>query len=384
MIDILGFMKPSFRWPRLMVAISTVLFFVACKEDWSSRIGARSLYKSVLSPFPAYPVEQFRNTLSLDPPSFSFVVLGGTCFERDNLTAADASTVYDQVVSKISTITPLPRFIFHVGDIASGAGDREAWKLWIRKSYPFQVPEDEQDLLDPRKVHLLTLPGDRDLLSKDEEEAFLRQFPFGTSRIYYSFDLDGFHFVALNSETVDQGPLMRWFGWNRYRNRITDEQLAWLKGDLESNKNKPIVVFVHKPLFPPVFSRHEGYCLDQYYFDRERLLRLFNQYSVKAVFSGHEPIFYCSEIEGVLHFISSGAGRETSRYRALGGFHHFLYVAVHGQDRMVVYAIDVETDSVEFECSVEIGSRAGNLVKEKGRILHPNLPPEKQFRQNAL
>ncbi len=52
---------------------------------------------------------------------------------------------------------------------------------------------------------------------------------------YYSFDRMGMHFIVLDC-------------WNVYA-PLEKTQLEWLKNDLEANKNKPISVAMHVPLF---------------------------------------------------------------------------------------------------------------------------------------
>ncbi len=69
---------------------------------------------------------------------------------------------------------------------------------------------------------------------------------FGLRRPYYSFDYDGFHFIALCSDILR----------GRVRSHVAD-QLAWLGADLARNKGKWTFVFTHHPV-PPDLRRAGG------------------------------------------------------------------------------------------------------------------------------
>lgn len=65
---------------------------------------------------------------------------------------------------------------------------------------------------------------------------------------YYSFNLGDIHYVVLdNTEYLNEGGSMGSIGRRNYNPRITDEQLAWVKKDLATvkDKNKPLVIAMH-------------------------------------------------------------------------------------------------------------------------------------------
>lgn len=331
----------------LCILITASLLVSGCKEDRAARMGLRPLWRTFVHPFPAYPLEQLAGELAAYPPSFSFVVLGNTDLARSESPRADEATPFEGIMEGIHSIRPQPGFIFHLGDIAAEPGDVKAWEAWCLRAAPYEVGFPPGGLYDPRNKRCFVLPGERDVKDKRTEGEFLDRFfrPYG--RLPYSFDWMEFHFIALNSETTDESWTMRYFGFNRQQNRITGAQREWLEEDLEKNRGRKIVVFIHKPVFPPLFSRHEGYCLDQYYRDRERLVDMFDKYSVKVVFTGHEPVFHWDRIGGTYYITTGGAGRKPKAWRRLGGFHHFLYVTIDETSRMKVYCIDPEHDAVQ-------------------------------------
>src|SRR6266571_2015384 len=85
--------------------------------------------------------------------------------------------------------------------------------------------------LKVREIRLM--PGEHDA-SLDRGEAY-KEF-FGPT--HYAFDHKGVHFIALDNVSDPAA-------------RIGDEQLAWLKTDLEKQpRDARIVVLTHRPLFP--------------------------------------------------------------------------------------------------------------------------------------
>lgn len=320
---------------------------MGCKEDWTSRLGLNPLWRSYVHPFESYPLDRLGQELAADPPRFSFVVLGNTDLSIGEQAEEGEGAVPDKIMDRVRSIRPEPEFIFHLGDVAENPGDTKAWEEWIRKAVPYAPGLDPGEAYIPGQKRCFVLPGERDVVDKEDEVVFLTRFYSSQGKLPFSFDRDDFHFVALNSETTDDSWVMEYFGYNRQNNRISGAQFEWLEKDLALNQGKRIVVFIHKPMFPPVFSSQDGYCLDQHYTDREKLLALLKKHSVRAVFMGHEPIFHWAHVAGTYHIITGGAGRRPRARKGMGGFHHFLYVTVDQESRMTVYCMDPERNTVE-------------------------------------
>ena len=86
-----------------------------------------------------------------------------------------------------------------------------------------------------------------------------------------------------------------------YENAIGPAQKAWLESTLSAiDPSKSIVVFTHHPLFPA--GAHDPLQ------NRDEIHDLFKRYGVKAVFSGHEHLYYHQVEEGILYYVSGGAG----------------------------------------------------------------------------
>ena len=74
------------------------------------------------------------------------------------------------------------------------------------------------------------------------------------------------------------------------------KQLKWLKEDLENNKNKPISIAMHVPLFTS--GKYEPY-------DAPYLLELFDKYNVLFVFCAHVHSYERSLYKGTYYMSNS-------------------------------------------------------------------------------
>ena len=80
--------------------------------------------------------------------------------------------------------------------------------------------------------------------------------------------------------------------------QIDDEQLNWLKGELEANKDKYIIVALHFPIIEP-FKSKDHYILEP---DRTKLLNIIESYkNVIGVFSGHYHAAKLFKIKNKIH-----------------------------------------------------------------------------------
>lgn len=131
--------------------------------------------------------------------------------------------------------------VVHDGDISYADGDQHHWDVFMRKIQPIAS-----------RVPYMVSPGNHEFLGNFT--AYKKRFAmpgsahFGGNQenMFYSLDVGGVHFVALNTES----PLdVAW---------MTDEQLDWLRADLAAAaqaKHRWTVAFGHRPLY---CSNHGG------------------------------------------------------------------------------------------------------------------------------
>lgn len=121
---------------------------------------------------------------------------------------------------------------------------------------------------------------------------------------YYSFDHKNWHFIILDAIFRGED--------GQYMGKIDQEQLDWLKGDLEkTDKLTPIVITVHIPFITSrtqlsqgaLAKNSEGSVIT----NSLEVLRLFWEYNLKLVLQGHlhfnEDLFVGNKV----HFITAGA-----------------------------------------------------------------------------
>jgi Icc protein len=119
---------------------------------------------------------------------------------------------------------------------------------------------------------------------------------------YHSFDHKGWHFISLDSigMTLER----------QYIGQIDDEQLTWLKNDLEkTGTSTPVVVVTHIPLlsaFPQTILEPGASTAGILITNVREVLEVLKPYNVKMVLQGHTHICERLEYQGT-QYITSGA-----------------------------------------------------------------------------
>lgn len=118
------------------------------------------------------------------------------------------------------------------------------------------------------------VPGEHDTLDEGAGKAYLDRYGKGTKgNGWYSFDLNGVHFIAL----------VNVFGFEAGKEAsLGTDQLAWLKDDLRAVKHStPVVVYTHIPLWDIYAPWGWGTS------DAEVAIRMLRPYGSVTVLNGH-------------------------------------------------------------------------------------------------
>ena len=103
-----------------------------------------------------------------------------------------------------------------------------------------------------------------------------------TSEAYYSYDYGNAHFVCLDS-----------YAWGKDNFRIFDQanniQLNWLKEDLKATKQDWKVVYFHYPVYTK--GTYDSDVSGEIIKLRDYLARVFDEYGVDLVMSGHSHVY---------------------------------------------------------------------------------------------
>lgn len=199
-------------------------------------------------------------------------------------------------------------------------------------------------------------PVDKLCAAPCSEDVFRSHF----GQLYGSFDYAGAHFIALDTD-VPGGA-----------DEISGDQLAWLKRDLESNKGaRAIFVFTHTEFYsspqidPPAGTSHPAVA------NRWELQDLFRRYPVKAVFSGHEHLYYREpgeQHDGIEYFVAGGAGAPLYASPDRGGFSHYLVVRLVGDK--VSYDV-IEPGRLSLEAAPAVKDEARLWIVNSNDMVQP-------------
>ncbi len=240
----------------------------------------------------------------------------------DQTSTSDLNAAYQVLGDGVAALNSRrPHLVLHTGDLLESV------------KFPSATPEDEfrsqfsqaTGILGKLNPPWYLTAGDHDVSApyNQPDETHNRQlfqslYVPSKVHLYHSFNQAGYHFIALSSqEHHNTDP--RW--GTTFRARLSDEQMAWLRKDLEQYRRaKGIVVFLHQPLWyqwsnwTPV---HE----------------LLRQYRVRAVIAGH---FHYNQDEGVLdgiRYLVVGAAGGMTKHGSpgAGDFHHVSLLRINGR-----------------------------------------------------
>jgi Icc protein len=130
-----------------------------------------------------------------------------------------------------------------------------------------------------------------------------KMFEKRMGELYSSFDHKGWKFMLLNSvEATKSG---------RYVGKIDDNQIAWLKKQLqETDPETPIVISTHIPFITASTQKKVGTTVGNdsstVIYNGKEVLDLFKGYNLKLVLQGHLHSIEDIYIDGI-HFITGGA-----------------------------------------------------------------------------
>ena len=187
---------------------------------------------------------------------FYFVQLSDTHWGYSGEANPEAANTLKKAVAAVNALEIQPDFIVFTGDLTHTTDDPKERRKRMAEF------KDIAAALNVKTVRFM--PGEHDA-SLDNGTAF-KEF-FGET--HYTFDHKGVHFIALDNVS-DPGA------------KIGDAQLAWLANDLaQHNKDAPIVVLTHRPLFDLVPK------WDWATRDGEKAIALLMPYTNVTVFYGH-------------------------------------------------------------------------------------------------
>lgn len=225
------------------------------------------------------------------PGEFDFVV----CGDSRSAVPIVLPEVFYTMIREWNLLSPA--LVLDSGDLILG-GDKE--------QFPAMWDEFEK-AVGGCNSPFFPIVGNHDVTEEPETNVL---FEKRIAPLHYAFDYGNSRFIILNTEEIG------------YLDEFSQQQLDWLKQELEQTKAKNIFLFFHKPIFRSNY--------DKAWAKVEAMLK---GHPVRVVFAGHEHMYMdCGERGGVRYVISGGGGAETSEVEEEGGFFHYLWVRVRGEE----------------------------------------------------
>ena len=265
-------------------------------------------------------------THEADRADFSFVhftdthiMVGERAADASMSAQLDTAKMLAQVIQAINTLDPKPAFAVVGGDLTSpDLLDRS--KMWTADDYEPSYRLLKQ-LTAPLPCPVYMLMGNH-----DQREAFHRVMQTNASlpeaAHYYSFDHQGYHFIALDSLVPGE-----------HGGRIAAPQLSWLQADLAQHAEQPTIIFVHHHPWPIGMRVMDEMGL-QNADDLEAALRRHQQ--VRWIICGHVHQDHHLERDGLTQLTSAATCFQLSKasqtVKLLPGPPSFRLVRVKGRD----------------------------------------------------
>jgi predicted phosphodiesterase len=246
--------------------------------------------------------------------SLRFVVYGDTRTD---------DTAHHRVVT--AAVSRKPSFILQTGDLVEDSGIAQQWNTFDNTIQPI------------RNNHIAYYPakGNHDATGSRFFKEILDPVQAGyDGKNYYRFDVQGLCFIALDTESLYDGP----------ENKKAQKQFEWLEAQLKqaSTAKLFIIPFFHRALYSVGRHRNEKPSL------RDWLHPLFVRYGVRLVFQGHDHLYYRTKKDGITYVVTGGGGaplyeieQELQPDEKGKSAHHFCAVELSSGDiHVIVYEVE--------------------------------------------
>jgi 3',5'-cyclic AMP phosphodiesterase CpdA len=165
-------------------------------------------------------------------------------------------------------------------------------------------------------------------VSPDHKEYGKKLYENRLAKRYYSFDYNNWHFVVLDAIGFTEN--------RRYYGYIDEEQLEWLKRDLEESGEKAIAVSTHIPLLSIgsqiMNGPNEGMGAGSIVNNANEVREILEQHNTKLVLQGHLHFLEDIQYNGI-HYITGGAvSSQWWQGKRYGMEEGFLKIDVSGND----------------------------------------------------
>jgi len=246
---------------------------------------------------PSDRADEWGGMAGLGKKSFRFLVLGDT---QPLGPGRALSPLVDRLLKEAGWLGP--DFIVHLGDSISGYGDslEEA-----RQEY--SVLKEKIGRLVPG-IPFLAVPGNHDQATPGALAAYREAFG---SFLYYDFPYGNARFVVLNGNfPAWMAPKGKDYGFFNLNDGMHVLSMADWAREAFDRGGRMLFVFLHTPPYPaytpPPGNGTHGFLTNS---NRDAFVESLPKGRTRAVFSGHEHLFYVEEHGGIKFFtVGTGGG----------------------------------------------------------------------------
>jgi len=200
-----------------------------------------------------------------------------------------------------------PDFVIHIGDMVEGYTRNV--DLWMQECREFKgIMKQLRASWYPAAGNHDVISGARDPNDRTFEKLYQKHF----GPLYYSFDYKNSHFICLYTDDALQSQVT-----------LSDEQLQWLKSDLNATQKTNIFVYMHKPLWKPHYQKTKWW---------ENIHELLKKYPVRAVIAGHYHSYQkCPPKDGIQYYLLGATGGNLyEKIELAGRLNHYNILRVEG------------------------------------------------------
>jgi len=309
---------------------------------------------------------------------FNFIAYGDT---------RDAPDIHAALIDGF--LPRAPECVLHTGDMVGEGG---VWQQWLDFNETIQPIRDAG-------IPFYGAIGNHEKYTStygvydSDFSNFTTFFDFPNNERFYSFDIEGVHFIFLNTE--------EYFHETNDEFTCTEEQRTWLLSDLDTTSLDQFVVAVfHRPAFSISETQQRRREADTV---RSQLHYIFVEHDVDLVLNGHDHFYYRTERDGVHYVITAGGGAWLYNYDTscevwqegdvANKSYHYLDVTVQNSSMLVsAYAVEGElidsfnvTDSVQTTGSFTATNRSSSTsIKRSTDDPHSSSEGEFHLRYPSL
>jgi predicted MPP superfamily phosphohydrolase len=234
-----------------------------------------------------------------------------------------------------------PDVVVEGGDLMDGRDDQE------RNIYPVVFDFFEKKLDYPR-YHILGNHETRGFLKEDwlELTNYEKPYYFKDVKNYRLIFLDGNNKINIQGTSVDTTPELHY-----YPGHLDPEQKEWLEQTLKTSADKNILVFVHQPPLEKTLIKNSS----ELFVEGSALRKMFSEYQVKAVISGHiEEMCYVEE-GGVVYYTLPGVHKVNRQLLEKDGFKDqgsFYQITVNKEQKLEIKMFHKDQEALEYQSLV--------------------------------